>query len=773
MSLFFIALALPTGTLIWQAYSQLKWEAFYQHRLMAEELVSRIDRQLTKLIEIENQRPYTDYTFLNITGSKEANFLQRSPLASFPPRSSIPGAIGYFQVDASGSFSGPLLPDPVPVIAPTLQRYGLARADIIQRKQINDQLYRLLRDNNLLAAPIANNQSSEPVYKPEQESAVSDRSQESSVSYSPAAAPTGLSETRSANKGTINQPADELMAEEVLEIAESQLADHLLELDESGSGEDLDITRDVYLEPNLVVMKAVKAPSPQKSGFDDLQMRSDSAASVSRSTVAPGKTSAISAPTTLGRIEDLKLEQQYGKQLAAAAATKKKRDLAEKKTVAALFKSADKKRSQRKEQNQLPIALAAQPLLLDAISPTDETDLSSAENYQARVRLFETNIDGLELGQLGSGHLVLYRNVWQNGQRTIQGLIVDSAQFIQSTISDGFLQTSLAQAGNLTIALQGNVLSLVSGQPGRSYLSRAQQLQGELLLQQKLSAPLGNLELVFSVNNLPSGPGAKVLNWTSLVLLMVMAVGSWLIYRLALSQLKLAQQQQNFVSAVSHELKTPLTSIRMYGEILQQGWASEEKKRTYYDYIYAESDRLSRLINNVLQLASLSRNQSPIALSPHRVTELMDTLRSKISTQIEHAGFELNIDTTPEVLNQSLMIELDSFCQIIINLVDNAIKFSRNAAQQKIDIGCQISADKLQFTIRDYGPGIDANQMKRIFQLFYRSENELSRETAGTGIGLALVHQLVIAMNGEVDVVNIEPGAEFRVRFKRMKILVQ
>lgn len=755
MSLFFIALALPTGTLIWQAYSQLKWEAFYQHRLMAEELVSRIDRHLTKLIETENQRPYTDYTFLNITGSKEANFLQRSPLASFPPRSSIPGAIGYFQVDASGSFSGPLLPDPVPVIATTLQRYGLARADIIQRKQINDQLYRLLRDNNLLTAPIANNQSSEPVRKPEQESASSDRSSGSSASYTPAAAPTRLLESRSINKGTGSQPADELMAEEPLAMAEPQLADQLLEIDGSDGDNDLDITGELHLEPNLVVMKAGKAPSPQKSGFDDLQMRSDSAASVSRSTVAPGKTSTISAPTTLGRIEDLKLEQQYGKQLAAASATKNKRDLAE------------KKRSQRKEQNQLPIALPAQPLLLDAISPTDETDLSSAENYQARVRLFETSIDGLELGQLGSGHLVLYRNVWQNGQRTIQGLIVDSAQFIQSTISDGFLQTSLAQAGNLTIALQGNVLSLVSGQPGRSYLSRAQQLQGELLLQQKLSAPLGNLELVFGVNNLPSGPGAKVLNWTSLALLMVMAVGSWLIYRLALGQLKLAQQQQNFVSAVSHELKTPLTSIRMYGEILQQGWASEEKKRTYYDYIYAESDRLSRLINNVLQLANLSQNQLTTTLSPHRVAKLMDTLRSKISSQIEHAGFELNINATPAVLNQSAMIELDSFCQVIINLVDNAIKFSKNADHQKIDISCQASGDKLQFTIRDYGPGIAADQMKRIFQLFYRSENELSRETAGTGIGLALVHQLVVAMNGEVDVVNVEPGAEFRVSFER------
>jgi len=256
-----------------------------------------------------------------------------------------------------------------------------------------------------------------------------------------------------------------------------------------------------------------------------------------------------------------------------------------------------------------------------------------------------------------------------------------------------------------------------------------------------------------------------VLNWISLILLLVMAVGFWLMYRLALSQLKLAEQQQNFVSAVSHELKTPLTSIRMYGEILQQGWASEEKKRTYYDYIYDESDRLSRLINNVLQLANLSRNQLEIELSAHTVAELIDTVRSKTATQIEHAGFELNINTAPEAVGHSLLIDLDSFCQVIINLVDNAIKFSRNAEQQRIDIGCQLINNQLQFTIRDYGPGIAPDQLRRIFQLFYRSENELTRETAGTGIGLALVSQLVSAMNGEVDVVNVEPGVEFRISF--------
>ena len=93
------------------------------------------------------------------------------------------------------------------------------------------------------------------------------------------------------------------------------------------------------------------------------------------------------------------------------------------------------------------------------------------------------------------------------------------------------------------------------------------------------------------------GRGAGVIIWVSAILALVLSVGVGLMYRLGARQIDLARQQQDFVSAVSHELKTPLTSIRMYGEMLREGWATEERKMTYYDYIFHESERLSRLIS--------------------------------------------------------------------------------------------------------------------------------------------------------------------------------
>jgi signal transduction histidine kinase len=256
------------------------------------------------------------------------------------------------------------------------------------------------------------------------------------------------------------------------------------------------------------------------------------------------------------------------------------------------------------------------------------------------------------------------------------------------------------------------------------------------------------------------------LGWVTLVLAMVFVGGFITLYRLGLSQINLARQQQDFVSAVSHELKTPLTSIRMYGEMLKEGWADDAKRQEYYDYIHDESERLTRMITNVLQLAKITRNEPNFDLKPTNVGELMSNIESKIANQVERGGFVLNFNRNVVTDDATINIDEDCFAQIIINLVDNAIKFSKNADNKTIDIGSKLTGDKeLQFTVRDHGPGIPGNQMKKIFRLFYRTESELTRETVGTGIGLAIVHQLTTAMNGKVDVVNVEPGAEFRISF--------
>ena len=141
LGLFFVALAIPSAVLTWQAYSRLQWESFHQYQLLAEELLSRLDVRMRELIAREEARAITDYRFLVVEGTPMANFLRRSPLSSFPADSEIPGLLGYFQIDADGRFTTPLLPDDPQVSALS---YGVSEDELRQRQAVRERVMREL-----------------------------------------------------------------------------------------------------------------------------------------------------------------------------------------------------------------------------------------------------------------------------------------------------------------------------------------------------------------------------------------------------------------------------------------------------------------------------------------------------------------------------------------------------------------------------------------------------------------------------------------------------
>jgi len=672
LAVFFLALAIPTIILIIQAYSQLKWEAFHQNRLLAEELTARIDSHLIEFIHQQESHSFSDYSFLVAAGEPAANLVQRSPLSTYPVDNSIAGLIGYFQVDAEGKFSTPLLPVEW-VKAPPKEfaehnAYGISPQQANQRLALQHEIRQILGENRLVHTV--------------------------------------------KNKETSVVPAA------TQNLTRPQTA-----------GNDASTSEMSEVQRNAAAPVAQEQPVPSQAAFDQLKDLSKDKEAQAKQPIS----------NKLGRVEDLKLEKRF-----QAEPSKSKRQIASK--VAPLLE----KRVMRKERSALPEPLA-------------DANLQPQTRAPLRVRTFESEIDPFEFSLLGSGHFVLFRKVWRDGQRYIQGALIEQQPFLRGMIETAFREASIAQASNLIVAYQGNVITAFNGLSDRSYYSSASELTGQLLYQSRLSAPLSDIELIFSITQLPAGPGGTVVSWVAGTLLLVLFGGFFLMYRLGLRQIELTRQQQDFVSAVSHELKTPLTSIRMYGEMLRAGWASDEKKGEYYNYIYNESERLSRLINNVLQLARMTRNELPVNLKPATAGELMDVIKSKVHTQIEQAGFKPLLNCNAEAAEAGLKVDQDFFTQIIINLVDNAIKFSGKADTKTIEILCMNEGDKAVFSVRDYGPGISKGQMKKIFQLFYRTESELTRETVGTGIGLALVRELAIAMDATVDVVNRDPGAEFRL----------
>ena len=692
LALFFLALAIPTGILVYQAYSQLKWEAFHQYRVLAEELAARIDARIIALVNTEEARSFVDYAFLNVAGDPAANFLQRSPLSAWPHASPIPGLVGYFQVDTEGAFTTPLVP-PAGTVAST---YGIAAGELQQRLALQQQIEQILSRNRL-------------------------------VQDSKTGGVTG------GEAATDTLPAETSRRDRQAGLAAPSLAKDALQRR---------VLEDEVVTVTAELAERVEQQAPGQAAFDRLNKAA-----------APREQEQKQQPASaLGRVEDLQLDYRYQSESADAD----QRTLAS--NAPAVAKRARKERSALPEPADEPGAA-----LFEGAREADAPEQSKLKS-EIRIRTFESEIDPFEFSRLDSGHFVLFRKVWRDGQRYIQGALIEQQPFVQGLIETMFLDTALSNMSDLLVAYRGDVFSAFSGRVVRQYLSSAEALRGTLLYQTRLSAPLGDLELILSITRLPAGPGGRLISWLAAILLLVLCSVFYLMYRLGAGQIDLARQQQDFVSAVSHELKTPLTSIRMYGEMLREGWASDEKKSSYYDYIFDESERLSRLIANVLQLARMTRNNLQVDKKPLAVSELMDSIRSRVSSQIERAGFKLKVCCEPGAGQSIIQADPDGFTQIFINLVDNAIKFSACAEQKVIDIGCQRLRDgSVQFSVRDYGPGIPGDQMKKIFRLFYRSENELTRETVGTGIGLALVHQLARAMGGQVDVVNREPGAEFRV----------
>lgn len=684
MCLFFIAMAVPTAFLVYKSYDQLKWEAFYQHRQLAEELSSRIEQKFSDFVLREESRSFGDYSFVVVEGNSNTNYLERSPLSTFPVATDTPGVIGYFQIDADGRFSTPLMPGSQALSA----RFGLSSEELDQRLNAQTLVEEILSSNQL-------------VEKRETQDIASELAQPFEDRY--------------------DGPIDKILSSTGAQRSEGSQS-----------------------QPGSVLNQAA---------FDNLS-ETKGARQIDKSVFGAKE-------GVLDRLEELELDSPYKDKVGQ----RKSSEVSKQQEGVSLDVMKDEKPNARKiGAKKKTIERALLDEQATALSNTNE--LVTVGDLGSGIKMFENEIDPFEVSLLNSGHFVLYRKVWRGGKRYIQGLLVEQAPFVDGLVSDSFTSSLLADMSTLTVIYQGNALSSFSNRSG--YYSRGddRQLKGTLLYRTRLSEPFNQLENVYTLRRLPAGPGGQVILWAAFVMALVLSVGIFLLYRMSLRNLALVNQQQDFVSAVSHELKTPLTSIRMYGEMLQEGWADEEKKKSYYSYIFDESERLTRLINNVLELARMTRNETRINLQAMTVAELVDIIHSKVDSLTDRSGFQLNLSIDEPAANSQLEIDPDVFAQIIINLVDNALKFSANAEPKSIDISVsKLSDGKLRFSVRDYGPGVAKDQLKKIFELFYRSENELTRATTGTGIGLALVSQLTQRMGGEIDVLNCDPGAEFSLYF--------
>jgi signal transduction histidine kinase len=241
----------------------------------------------------------------------------------------------------------------------------------------------------------------------------------------------------------------------------------------------------------------------------------------------------------------------------------------------------------------------------------------------------------------------------------------------------------------------------------------------------------------------------------SAVLGTVLLSGVVLALRTASRAMKLSQMKNDFVSNVSHELRTPLASIRVFGEFLRLGRVdSPEKAREYGDYIETESRRLTQLINNILDFASIESGRKSYRFERSDVSEVVcDTLKT-FEIRLRQSGFRILLERSEGPLPPA-RIDAGAIAQSLSNLLDNAVKYS--GEKKDITVTLRRDGDSIVIAVKDQGIGIPRDEQKKIFDRFHRVGTGLVHDVKGSGLGLSIVRHIVEAHRGTVTVAS-RPG---------------
>lgn len=224
------------------------------------------------------------------------------------------------------------------------------------------------------------------------------------------------------------------------------------------------------------------------------------------------------------------------------------------------------------------------------------------------------------------------------------------------------------------------------------------------------------------------------------------------------AQAQLAQKKDDFISAVSHELRTPLTSIRMYSEMLEKGWVkSAEKLSDYYRNMRQESERLSRLVENVLDFSRIQKGREKYVFRLGDLNACVGEVVAMMQPYAEQHGFTIEADLAAV---GETSFDKDAITQTVVNLIDNAVKYARTAKDKTIHLRTAREGNFTIIEVEDHGPGIPHRQRKKVFEQFYRygaGGAEDSAQSTGTGLGLALVKRFAQAHGGFVEIHSARP----------------
>jgi two-component system phosphate regulon sensor histidine kinase PhoR len=251
---------------------------------------------------------------------------------------------------------------------------------------------------------------------------------------------------------------------------------------------------------------------------------------------------------------------------------------------------------------------------------------------------------------------------------------------------------------------------------------------------------------------------------STVLLLVAMVLGVVLIVRDISREKHLARLQSDFISNVTHELKTPLTSISMFAEsMLLKRVKKDSDKEEYLSIILKESERLKRMINNILEFSRLEKGKSDYQFVNSNLASLLTTAIHEFDYWFEKEGFEVVTELDNKVIAK---VDPDKMKQVFENLLNNAFKYS--ITTKKIIIRLYAKTSSIHIEIEDHGIGIAENEIPKIFEKFYRINHRES--ISGTGLGLTVVNEIVQAHDGKIEVSSeVGKGSKFSIILHQQK----
>ncbi len=387
--------------------------------------------------------------------------------------------------------------------------------------------------------------------------------------------------------------------------------------------------------------------------------------------------------------------------------------------------------------------------------PIDSLNDHSLIIVQSQPLLFAPGT-GRHAGQYFAGLLL------RNGEAEIGagGWWIDPRKFLVAHLNDvlqerlpsnprmyGGLEATLRLSVELH-APDGTVIAKVRD-PGSTRIARSEPFSGPFEGYSVRVASTANAPVVWA--------GRFVALESAFIALMGLLIVGATIFglRYTIRQLELAQLKSSFVSNVTHELKTPIALIRLASETIELGrYRTEEERGKFMRSIGRETQRLSQLVDNILDFARLEAGQHAFRFENVDVAEVVRETLESFRPRLEHQSFQVEVD----IPDQLPLVRADptALTHCVLNLLDNAIKYSRERREVKVAVASR--GDTVGVSVADHGIGIDPDDQARIFEKFVRLETGLVHDVKGAGLGLSLVDQIMRAHHGRVEVASTPGG---------------